>query len=283
VGLPGLEVHVFDTGTLRLPAAMIHRGASLFEAREIEVPAFVIRHPKAGLIVFDTGLSGELAAATGKNDSGGIVASLPGQDLPSQMEQAGLLPETVRFVVVSHLHWDHTGALHSFPNAEVWVSDTELDSARRPPWWSGAFFHADDYESLPRLHEVSYARTSPLATFDHHVDLLGDSSIRLVDLAGHTAGSQGMLIAAEQGPVLLTGDASYVEESWRYGARPMLAQDMDAWWLVSWKIKKFSQLVPKLIVLPGHDLRPVARLTDGAVVLHTFEPDGDAESGTEAE
>lgn len=274
-GVSGIEVHVFNTGLLRIPAVMIHRGSSFFETREVVVPAFVIRHPGEGLIVFDTGLSADLAGDEDADPQAGLVHTARGQDLPTQMVAAGLSPTDVRYVVVSHLHWDHTGALDAFPDAQVWVAARELAGARQSSWWSGSFFHSDDFENVSNLHQVSYAATEPLATFDGHVDLLGDGSVRLVDLSGHTAGSQGMLIAAQPAPILLTGDASYVEESWRYGARPLLAHDMDAWWLVSWKIKKFTQLVPSLVVLPGHDLRPVKRFEDGPVVYHEFAVDKD--------
>lgn len=272
-GLPGLEIHVFNTGKMRLPAGVIQRGASLFETREIEIPAYVIRHPTEGLIVFDTGLQARSDAATAERMLAGVLESEPAQDLPTQMEAAGLSPDEVRFVVLSHLHFDHTGCIGAFTNAEIVVAAAELSAARTPQWWNALFFHAHDYEDVSRCREIDYDATEPLATFDGHVDLLGDASIRLVDLAGHTPGSQGLLVATPSWPVLLTGDASYVDASWRYGVRPLLAYDMDAWWLVSWKIKKFSQLMPSLVVLPGHDLKAARRVDGEVIIYHPFDSD----------
>lgn len=271
-GHAGLEVHVFNTGTFSVPSGLIARGSSLATTRELEVPAFVVRHPKRGLVVFDTGLA---AGAGGSSDDSllaGAFRSEAGQDLPSQMQAAGFEPAEVGFVVLSHLHIDHTGSIGAFPEARIVVAVAELAAARSPKWWEALSYRSQDYERGAAIQQIDYSGTEPLATLDGHVDLLGDGSVRLVDLAGHTAGSQGLLVSAAESPVLLTGDASYLESSWRYGVRPLMAHDADAWWLVSWKIKKFVQLEPSLVVLTGHDLVAARREGNSAVIYHEFEP-----------
>jgi hypothetical protein len=90
----------------------------------------------------------------------------------------------------------------------------------------------------------------------------------LVDLHGHTPGSQGMLLRAPSGPILLTGDAAWVDESWLYAATPVWADDMDAWWDQIWRIKKFAQLVPQLLVVAGHDVSRVRKEKRTDLVLH---------------
>jgi len=64
VGFDGLQIHVFDTGVVRAPAALYQRGGSWFDMREVPVPAFVVEHPDKGLVVFDTGLSARVASDT---------------------------------------------------------------------------------------------------------------------------------------------------------------------------------------------------------------------------
>jgi len=46
----------------------------------------------------------------------------------------------------------------------------------------------------------------PVLTFTRSHDLFGDGSVVLVDLAGHTPGSVGVLLHTSAGPVLLAGD-----------------------------------------------------------------------------
>jgi glyoxylase-like metal-dependent hydrolase (beta-lactamase superfamily II) len=81
------------------------------------------------------------------------------------------------------------------------------------------------------------------------------------------------MVMTVDSPVLLTGDAAYIEANWRYLARPFLAHDMDRWWVVAWRIKKFAQLVPLAVVIPGHDTAAVERSAHAAVTLHEFRPD----------
>ncbi len=98
--------------------------------------------------------------------------------------------------------------------------------------------------------------------------MFGDDSIIAVDLSGHTAGSQGLIVKAPGAPVLLTGDAAWTEQSWRFAAPPIDAHDMKLWWEQVWRIKKFASLVPSLIVIPGHDLSVLDRVDSAAIVNH---------------
>ena len=267
-GLEGLRVHVFQTGTITLPEAVVFRGGSWFARRRMDVPAFVIEHPSQGLIVFDTGL-GPRSDVLWLAELG-IARTWPEADLASQMKKAGLDADRVRYVVVSHLHFDHTGDLGAFPNASIVSARGEQQEAMR----SGAtnFYRAADWDGASRWVEIDYAAGAPLATFSSHHDLLGDGSVILVDLHGHTNGSQGVLLRAPDGPVLLTGDAACVEENWRYAATPIRADDIDAWWDQIWRIKKFVDRVPSLMVIPGHDLSRVRKTVRDDLVVHGFGP-----------
>ena len=49
----------------------------------------------------------------------------------------------------------------------------------------------------------------PVLTFERSHDLFGDASVTLVELAGHTPGSVGVLLRTAAGPVLVAGDAAW--------------------------------------------------------------------------
>ena len=268
------RVHVFDTGRLSLPGGFIQHGGNWFSARTLAVPAFVIEHPSKGLIVFDTGLSTSVGEERGRYM--GLlwatlvpVAAAERQDLASQMRASGLAPEDVAFVVLSDLHFDHAGGVEEFPNAQVVVARSERQAALNDGWHD--WYFPSDYDDVPRWLEIDYGRGAPFATFTAHHDLLGDGSVVLVDLHGHSAGSQGVVVRTESGPVLLTGDAAPAEDSWRYAARPAYAFDPHAWWEQAWRIKKFVDLVPTATVIAGHDLRALARTRNSAIEVHSFE------------
>ena len=85
-------------------------------------PAFVIEHPRAGLLVFDCGLS----RAVAEHGEDALPAPMrwffqsrgkTGRTLDVQMREAGLEPRAVRFTILSHLHEDHTGVAAAFPHS----------------------------------------------------------------------------------------------------------------------------------------------------------------------
>ena len=276
-GEPGLRVHVFDTGTLTLVEAVTYAGGSWSAPESLEALAFVIEHPLHGLIVFDTGLSTRVRTDP-ESYVGWLGARLElfdiaeGQDLPTQMRAAGLKPEQVTRVVLSHLHFDHTGSVEAFPAATV-VRAARERAHGKPDSWLPDFVVPEDFDGVQHWQEIDYEELPPLATFLAHLDLLGDGSLLAVDLSGHTAGSQGLLVRTPRQPVLLTGDAVYVDKSWRFAARPIFAESPRLWWEQIWRIKKFAQLEPSLIVLPAHDVDASRRARFDSLVVHDFEPD----------
>ncbi|PJF20382.1 MAG: N-acyl homoserine lactonase family protein, partial [Phototrophicales bacterium] len=91
---------------------------------------FVIEH-EAGLIVIDTGIP------ENANDPVYFPPYMPllqraatfkilrEEEIGYQMLARGLNPDDVRYVILTHLHQDHDGGIHHFPNAEFIVSRDE--------------------------------------------------------------------------------------------------------------------------------------------------------------
>ena len=280
-GMIGVEVHAFNTGNLSIPEASLHRAGNLTERRTIDVPAFVITHPREGLTVFDTGLNPK-AGDPSSGYLGGLQRGLSqpstaaGQDLPSQMRAIGFDPADVKRVILSHMHFDHTGTVESFPNAKVIVARSEREGLSEVPLYRDYSVPAD-FDDVRDWEEVDFDTAGPVGTFSRHRDLFGDSSALLIDLSGHTEGSLGLLVRTVSGPILLVGDAAFVEESWRFASPPLIAADSDAWWNTVWRVKKFAQLEPSLTVIPGHDLSGVLEREVGEhLKVYRFTIDEDA-------
>jgi glyoxylase-like metal-dependent hydrolase (beta-lactamase superfamily II) len=65
-------------------------------------------------------------------------------------------------------------------------------------------------DSLEGRTTIDYELDGPgVLTFTRCHDLFGDGSVVLVDLAGHTPGSVGVLLHTSAGDVLLAGDAAW--------------------------------------------------------------------------
>lgn len=283
VGVEGIRVHAFRTGAVRSLEGAVFAGGSWTSVVDMGAWAFVIEHPTKGLIVFDTGMAAR-ASKEPEHYVGWLGAKMRMLDAPGgaslieQMRSAGLDPAAVTYVVLSHVHFDHTGGVQDFPSAKIVVSAAEKE------WIMHGLGKTDfvDLEALDGLSSwqvVDYQAEKPVATLMAAHDLLGDGSILTVDLSGHTPGSTGMVIRAPGAPVLLTGDAAWTEKSWRWPARPIKAADDDRWWEQAWRIKRFAELEPLLVVVPGHDDTAVAAIALPAFVAHaapgqTVRPDG---------
>ena len=97
----------------------------------LPIYAFAIEHPE-GVIVVDTGESAG-ASEPGYFPRWHPVFRLavrewvePEQEIGPQLEQLGIRPNDVRRVVMTHLHTDHAGGLHHFPNTEILVTPAEI-------------------------------------------------------------------------------------------------------------------------------------------------------------
>jgi glyoxylase-like metal-dependent hydrolase (beta-lactamase superfamily II) len=100
-----------------------------------------------------------------------IYALAPGPDVPEILRAAGVDPDTVTHVVLTHLHWDHAGGLVlqgggalAFPRAEHVVGDACLAHATRPGEKDRGSFRPDDIALLLREGRVRRWREGePLA------------------------------------------------------------------------------------------------------------------------
>jgi len=95
-------------------------------------------------------------------------------------------------IVNTHLHFDHCGGNRRFAGVPTYVQRAELDAA------SG-----DDYlTEWVRFPGESYV---PL---DDDSEIL--PGISVLSTPGHTAGHQAVVVATDEGPVVLAGDVTYV-------------------------------------------------------------------------
>ncbi len=184
-----VALYLFSSGTLEVGGV------------EVPVPFFLIRHPE-GDVVVDGG--NPLAVARDAHAHWGALADqfrvrmTEEQHCVAQLRQLGIAPQSVRHVVQTHLHIDHTGALGHFSDATVIVHARELDAARtaEPPHAHG--YVRNDFERAGLGWRVA----------EGDLDLFGDGTIRVLQTPGHSAGHMSLMLElGETGPVLLTADA----------------------------------------------------------------------------
>jgi len=107
------------------------------------------------------------------------------------VRQAGVRPEDVTDVVISHAHWDHMGGIDLFPKATVWIQKDEFRYYTGDAWQSGGHnggIDPNDIQELVRLNTEGRLR---LVDGDD-VEIL--PGIRVFVGARHTFASQYLRI-----------------------------------------------------------------------------------------
>lgn len=217
---------------------------------EIPVPWFLLIHPK-GNVVIDGGLAAEgltdPRAYWGESIDSYRPQMSEKQGCVAQLAALGLAPGDVRFVVLSHLHSDHTGAIGRFPQATHIVQRREYEYAFAPDWFAaGAYVRKDFDRPGLRWHFLEGDATDSY-------DLYGDGTLRMVFTPGHTLGHQSFLVTLPgSGAFLLAADAVYTLDHWREKALPgFVASTVDAVRSVR-KLRALAERTGATLVA-GHD------------------------------
>jgi len=150
---------------------------------EIPVHGFLIKHPDgAGLV--DTGYGTPLELI---KDYRPVNASAA-----DALRKHDVEPSDVRWVINSHLHFDHCGQNAVFPHAPLYVQRAEYEGRHRyaetPKAWLD--YAGARYELLDGEREIV-------------------PGVRVLTTPGHTQGHQSVEVDTTEGPALLTGDACW--------------------------------------------------------------------------
>jgi glyoxylase-like metal-dependent hydrolase (beta-lactamase superfamily II) len=219
----GAKLFLYECGTLRgssqgVAAGVV--GARISEAMRVAgdgyawpVPWYLVTHPD-GNVVIDGGTSPRCATDP-EGHLGGSTAEVMPRMEPEQacvptLERQGIDPDSVRYILQSHLHWDHTGALASaqaFPNAKAIVTRDEHEFAFSPDWPYDSAYVAEDFAG----REIDWE----LLEDEDGFDLFGDGTLRIWRSPGHSVGHVCFeLNLDESGAILLLADLANTRDHW---------------------------------------------------------------------
>jgi glyoxylase-like metal-dependent hydrolase (beta-lactamase superfamily II) len=251
-----MKLHVMDLGAIEYDEGFVLAGAGVSTAsdpnpvsprRRVAVIGSLIEHPKAGLILFDTGAAPdaretwpapvlELFSITHRDEN----------RLDAAVAAAGYSLDDVSAVVLSHLHLDHAGGLEFFRGTDVpiYVHGVELRNAFY------AVATGEDFGAyLPRYLDFSF---NWQALDGDEIPLFDDFTLHL--LPGHTPGLLGLrLDLANAGTFFLTSDQFHLRQNYAT-PQPLgwLLRDHSAWWSSYRFTKRLAERTGARLLF-GHD------------------------------
>ncbi|WP_417543157.1 N-acyl homoserine lactonase family protein [Marinobacter sp.] len=194
------SLSILPLGRLKLEQSVLTYREGVGLPVEVPVTGAFVEMSDGEHILFDTGISPCVLEGQShlperlKN----LIASFdPEDDIRYRLNQLGYKPEDVAIVVNSHLHWDHSGANHLFPDARFVMQDREVRFASRPDPFVQRVYVSNQYESIKTLDVLQG-------------DQILKPGVALMTTPGHTPGHQSMLVRLPSGRVMiLTGDAVF--------------------------------------------------------------------------
>jgi glyoxylase-like metal-dependent hydrolase (beta-lactamase superfamily II) len=119
---------------------------------------------------------------------------------------AGIKPEEVTDVVISHAHWDHMGGIDLFPKATVWIQKEEFRYYTGDAWQPGGQHGGIDAEDAAELVRVNTEGRLRLVDGD---DVEIFPGIRAYTGGRHTYASQYLRVEGNP-PFVLASDNCYL-------------------------------------------------------------------------
>jgi glyoxylase-like metal-dependent hydrolase (beta-lactamase superfamily II) len=242
---PDTELWRLDCGELEVSDFAEFSDSHRYDGKPYKLvdSCYLVRHG-SDYLLWDTGLSGDIL---GKKVVDGVFTLTLRSRIVSQIAQIGVKPEQVRFVGISHRHFDHIGQVGDFPQATLLIGAGDFVSIKAGNPTAAGFKSWID--GTAKVEAVGVDK-----------DVFGDGSVVLLGMPGHTPGHHSLLVRLKgAGPVLLSGDQFHATESFEHDQVPTYNTDR-ADTLAS--IDRFKQIAANLkaTIVIQHEPADVAKL-----------------------
>jgi N-acyl homoserine lactone hydrolase len=254
-------LHLFEGGTLTMRHQMVFLKGG-FHQITIPIPFFLIRHAE-GDVLFDGGMQLEACRDPGSYFGEHVLTVMnpavsERQHVVAQLGELGVDPGSIRYVIQSHLHFDHAGAIGHFPNAEFVVHAAELEYSRDPDWFVDGYMTSDFDRPGVRWRPIELDEDHP------ELDLYRDGTLRLIHTPGHSPGLISLLVGLAGGAIILAGDAADTQAHYEHRALPGLYLDGPALVRSVDRLRRVEAESGARLVIFGHDMDQWRELKKGA-------------------
>ena len=198
-----VRLYVFDCGHMEIADVSMF-GIDRHEPKQMVDSCYLIVHPK-GKLIWDTGLSDDVAQLPDHTFKGEGFAMQVTNPLAAQLQQIGIAPDDITYLGISHMHSDHVGNTKLFPKATLLMQKEEYEAGFGPT--------PEKYGFDPKQYPTLGA--NPVEKLEGDRDVFGDGRVVIKREPGHTPGHQALFVKLKKtGNVLLSGDLVHLTENW---------------------------------------------------------------------
>lgn len=273
-----MKIHAISTGTVTI-TTKFHEGRGNRAKRLVQaftdsqyteplpIWCWVIEHPE-GVIVIDAGIPANA------NDPIWFPPHLrlmqrsaifdiadASQEIGGQLRSLGITPDSVRWVIQTHMHQDHDGGLQCFPNAKILVAREEWAAGQGVIGKMTGYMNHRWHGITPTL--LDHTQRDPIFDGAHTVTKAGD--VRIVPTRGHSAGHQSVIIEDGAHTLFFAGDTSYSQALLIRRALDGVAVSAKAHARSQGQILALARQTP-VVYLPSHEWEAKTRLENRVAV-----------------
>lgn len=204
---PDVRMYRLDCGYMTLGDKSVMSDEGLYHGQsyDIVMSCYLIKHGEDWLL-WDAGLPEKYLA--GPITEGSFTSGLD-RTVVEQLADLGLRADDIKYVAVSHSHFDHSGQVNSFPNATLIIQRGELEAMADTKKAASHYIDASLFSS-----HISGDKLQRVRVVDGDVDLFGDGTLQTIQTPGHTPGSMALLLKLNNaGYYVLSGDQWHFTEN----------------------------------------------------------------------
>lgn len=185
---------------------------------------------------------------TGFDSAEGVLRGRPVDcDPAAALAPFGLTAADITTVIVTHLHYDHAGGLHLFPNARLHLQAAEMAYATGPCMCHGILRQTYTAEHVcEAVRRVFQGRV----TF-HDGDGEVAEGVTVHKIGGHSRGMQAVRVRTEAGWLVLASDAAHYYENLFTGKPFPIVVDLADMLAGFATLERMAS--SRRLIVPGHD------------------------------
>lgn len=134
--------------------------------------------------------------------------------VPANLDAAGVRPDEIDLVLITHMHTDHVGGLLSADRKTAYPRARVMMDAKELAYWSDRRNHDSSPEStrdsFDVVAQILSAYHGRIDTFEGGTDIT--AGLKALPLSGHTPGHTGFEIGAGADAMIIWGDVSHAPE-----------------------------------------------------------------------